>query len=138
VLGVNPAEVSGVKLCGRLNTTLDRTMLQELSLHLGDTNYSVVFTDIVVLERNGCTVLEPLLSRWGCRADTVSTDFKVCAEFVLKIVSFIVHAAVVGDTLFVGILVDHHGVATIARAAGLAVDDHLSRKVKGSRKIKSV
>jgi len=138
VLRVNPAEISGVKLFGSLNSTLNWTMLQELSLHLSDANYSVVFTDIVVLESNGCTVLEVLLTRWWCRADTVSTDFKICAELALKIVCFIVHAAVVRDTLFVGILIDHSGVATIARAAGLAVDDHLSRKVKGSRKIKSV
>lgn len=129
LLGVNSSEISGVKLFGCLNSTFDWTMLYELSLHLSDANNSVVFTDIVVFESNGCTVLERMLSRWWCRANTVSADIKICAESFLKIECLIVHAAMVGDTFFVGILIDHNGVATIARTTSLAVDDRLSRKI---------
>jgi hypothetical protein len=113
-------------------------MLGELSLHLGCPHYSVVFTDVVVLESDRATVLKVLLSRYWCRTNTVSTDIKICAESTLEVIRFVVHAAAVRDTLAVGILIDHSGVATIARATGLAVDDRLSGEVKGSREVKSV
>jgi hypothetical protein len=113
-------------------------MLGEFSFHLAGPHYTVVFTNVVVLESDRAAVLKVLLSWCGCRTNTVSADIKVCAESTLKVKCFVVHAAAVRNTLAVGILIDHSGIATVARSAGLAVDDCLSREVERSCKVKTV
>ena len=95
----------------------------KLSLHLVGTGHTVVVSDVVLLVGDGLALGISLLARLGGSA--VTADIVVCAHAVNQVVGGVLLARRVRDTSLVSVPVDTDGVATIARATSLAVDDSL-------------
>jgi len=131
VLRVDSASVFSLEFIGGLDTALKGTILSKLSLHLLVTFNGVVLANVVLFVGHGCTAGKTIITglrHWGC---TVLAQIVVGAGFK-QVVSDVLLARTVGDTMVEGVLVNESGVTTIAATAGIAVDNGLGVQTNGS------
>ena len=131
VLGVDTTGVS-IELLGGIDTAGDGTVLVDLGLHLLGTGEAVVVGSIVVLVVDSRALVLAGLADGARRPGAVLALVDGAAPEGLRVLSDVLLARGVGDTLLVGELVDTTGVATLAGATGTAVDDDLGVEGDGS------
>lgn len=115
--------VGGLEGVGGVDTAGDGAVSVELSLHVVGTLHAVVVRDVVLLVVDGLAVGIGGLALRGRRA--VTADIVVGAHAVDQVVSGVLFAGRVGDAGCVSVPVDASGVATVAGATSLAVNDGL-------------
>merc|ERR1719333_1871414 len=125
VVGVLPV-VSGMDSAG------DGTVGSELGLHLVGTLDLVVLADVVLAVVNGVAVGKRILTLLGWWVGAVSADVDVLAHAVNKVVGSVLLARGVRNSVLTSVSVDETWVTTVAGAASLAVDNHLSIKANWS------
>lgn len=119
------ANVSGLPVAGSVDTARDGTVHGELGLHLLLTLEGVVLTDVVLLVLDSGATVHTVITLSGGRPGAVTADINICALAALEVVGDVLLARRVRNTVLLCISIDEGGVATIARAASLAVDDNL-------------
>jgi hypothetical protein len=128
MFGVDAARVSVVKSISCLDTAGDRTKLGKLRLHLIGSDHWVVLADVVLLVGYGSAVCGRIFTSFRNRWRAISAQVEIGALTALKVVSSILLARAVGDSVLVSVLVNLSGVATIAATSSLAIDDSLGVK----------
>jgi hypothetical protein len=124
ILLVDVGAIVSIERVSCLDSAREGTVLK-LGLHLVDAVQAVVFADVVAGVRDGLAVLDARLAGGRGGASAVTADVDVAADALKVVLSNIRHAARVDQTLIVGVLEDLNGVASVTRAACLAVDDRL-------------
>ena len=127
MLGVNATSVC-VKLGCAVDAAGDGTVSVEFSFHLICTFDMVVLRDVVLGVFDSPAAIKAGFIRPGWGPCAVTADVNVFAHVALEVECGVLHARRVVETTVVSILVDCSGVASIARASLLAVNDYLSIK----------
>jgi len=121
-----------VEVVGGVDTAADGTVEEEFSLHLVSTSDMVVLRSIVLGVVHGGAAVETIVTLSGRRPGAVSAEINVLAHAVDKVVSSVLLARRVRNTVLKGIFVNLGRVATVAGATSLAVNDDLSVEANGS------
>ena len=120
------ANVVLLEVGGSVDTARDGSVEVELLHHGVLSADGVVLGNVVLGVVDSPAVVERVIALSVGRPGAVTADINVLAHTALEVVGGVLLARRVGDTGLVGILVDLSGVATIARAASLAVNNGLS------------
>lgn len=86
----------------------------------------VVLADVVLVVSHGCTTVKAIITSFWSWWRAVLAEVVVSASAVDQVVSNVLLARAVGDTVLECVLIDQGRVTTIAAAASLAVNDRLS------------
>ena len=122
------AIIVGVEVVGGVDTARDGSVL-ELSLHLDSTLHVVVLVDVVASHiGDGGATFDARITNSGRRPSAVTAHINGLAASRDIVERLIVSTRSVDKTLLASELVNFGGVSTIARATGIAVDDHLGRE----------
>jgi len=126
VLRVNVGAIVGIlELISGVDSARDRSVCEELSLHLVYASNRVVFADVVLWVLNGGAIGQTIIALSRGRSMAVTADIDVGAHASLKVECSVLLAGGVRNTDVVSVLVNLGGVATITGATSLAVDDNL-------------
>ena len=126
VILVDAAVVLLLELVGGLDTAGDWTVLVELSLHLVNSRESVVERNVVFLVVNSPAFVLAGLSDWAWWPCAVLALVNSITTEALWIMSNVLFARGVWNTLHTSEFVDTTWVSTLARATSTAVDNDLS------------
>jgi hypothetical protein len=126
VLRVNVGAIVGIlELISGVDSARDRSVCEELSLHLVYASNRVVFADVVLWVLNGGAIGQTIIALSRGRSMAVTADIDVGAHASLKVECSVLLAGGVRNTDVVSVLVNLGGVATITGATSLAVYDNL-------------
>jgi len=123
VLGVDTASVC-VEFGSGVDTTRDRTVLSEVGLHLISTGQVVILIDVVFVVGHSVTAVETVVTNWGWRPGAV-TALVNWLNSSLQVISNVLHAGRIRNTIVEGVLVDSARVTTVARATSVSIDNDL-------------
>ena len=122
---VDTTVVVVVEVVGGVDTARDGSVL-EGSLHLVGTFDVVVLADVVEgVVSDGGAAVEATVANGRGRSSTVTALVNGSTTVLNIVVSYVVHAGSMDETMGHGELIDLSGVATVAGAASVTVDDHL-------------